>query len=90
MFTIPKFVLEYTHRTIDSVLSPAALQGQEVEVDVYDRHDVNRRYVGVGHRINGEEDIFRVIVSHENGEHTDEWNYTLLRESANRSRGKRK
>ena len=90
MIKIPRFVLEYTHKTVDAVLSPAALQGQEVEVDVYDRTDVNRRCTGIGHRINGDEDIFRVVVADGNGEHTDEWNYTLLRESASRSRGKRK
>ena len=90
MIKIPRFVLEYTHKTIDAVLSPAALQGQQVEVDVYDRTDVNRRYVGIGQRINGDEDIFRVVVNEASVDHTDEWNYTLLRESASRSRGKRK
>jgi len=82
----PAYVLEYTIRTVDAVLSPAALQGHAVEVDVYDRKDASKKYLGSGCRIQGEEDMFRITVQTEAGPHEDEWNYTILRDSAGRSR----
>ncbi|MBC3861848.1 hypothetical protein H8K32_07035 [Undibacterium jejuense] len=87
---LPLYVLEYTPKTIDSVLSPAALEGKEVEVDVYDRRDVTKKHIGIGRRIKGESDVFRVRVAIEAGQHEDEWSYTILRESAGRSRKARK
>ena len=85
-FAPPLYVLEYTSKTIESVLSEAALQGKEVEVDVYDRRDVSRKHTAFGRRIPGGDDIFRVIVEGDAGAHEDEWNYTILRDSAGRSR----
>ncbi|MFZ6847191.1 hypothetical protein [Undibacterium sp. RuRC25W] len=87
---LPLYVLEYTVKTIDSILSPAALAGQAVEVDVYDRRDASKKYTGVGRRIEGEDDLFRVRVADDSGVHEDEWNYTILRESAGRSRKAKK
>jgi len=87
---LPLYVLEYTVKTIDSILSPAALDGKEVEVDVYDRRDVSKKHTGVGRRIQGEDDSFLVRVSVDAGTHEDEWNYTILRESAGRSRKAKK
>ncbi|MFZ6657058.1 hypothetical protein [Undibacterium sp. TJN19] len=83
---LPTYVLEYTTKTIDSVLSPAALEGQSVEVDVYERNDVSKKHVASGQRIKGEGDMFRVSVTTDAGPHADEWSYTILRESAGRSR----
>ena len=82
----PDYVLEYTLRTVDSVLSAAALEGKEVEVDVYDRKDVSKKFVGTGYRMKGEGDMFRIRVETETGSHEDEWNYTILRDSAGRAR----
>ncbi|MFZ6640538.1 hypothetical protein ACO0LL_12395 [Undibacterium sp. TC4M20W] len=80
--TLPTYVLEYTTKTIDAVLSQAALEGNEVEVDVYERSDVSKKHVALGKRLKGDSDMFRVSV----GSHDDDWNYTILRESAGRSR----
>lgn len=86
----PVYVLEYTPRTIDAVLSPAALEGKAVEVDVYERIDVSKKHVASGQRIKGEDDMFRVSVDTGNGAHSDEWNYTILRDSAGRARKMKK
>jgi len=86
MISSPLYVLEYTPKTVDSVLSSAALSGQEVEVDVYDRRDANLKHVGLGRRIKGEDDLFRIQVQTDSGMHEDEWNFTILRDSAGRSR----
>ncbi|MFZ6875106.1 hypothetical protein ACO0LF_23830 [Undibacterium sp. Di27W] len=80
--TLPTYVLEYTTKTIDAVLSQTALEGNEVEVDVYERSDVSKKHVALGKRLKGDSDMFRVSV----GAHNDDWNYTILRESAGRSR----
>ncbi|MFZ6690401.1 hypothetical protein [Undibacterium sp. SXout20W] len=88
--TMPLYVLEYTVKTVNSLLSPAALEGKEVEVDVYDRRDVEKKHTGIGRRIPGDDDFFRVRVALDSGEHEDEWNYTILRESAGRSRKTKK
>ncbi|BBB60065.1 hypothetical protein UNDKW_1792 [Undibacterium sp. KW1] len=84
--TLPTYVLEYTTKTIDAVLSQAALEGNEVEVDVYERSDVSKKHVALGKRLKGDSDMFRVSV----GSHDDDWNYTILRESAGRSRKMKK
>ncbi|MFZ6673731.1 hypothetical protein [Undibacterium sp. Xuan67W] len=88
--TLPTYVLEYTAKTIDSVLSQAALEGSQVEVDVYERHDVSKKHVALGQRLKDVDDTFRVSVNTESGLHNDEWNYTILRESAGRSRKMKK
>lgn len=86
----PAYVLEYTTKTIDAVLSPAALEGKQVEVDVYERIDVSKKHVASGLRIKGVNDMFRVSVSTGNGTHSDEWDYTILRDSAGRARKMKK
>ncbi|MCU6432993.1 hypothetical protein LPB67_04275 [Undibacterium sp. Jales W-56] len=88
--TLPTYVLEYTSKTIDSVLSQDAMEGNQVEVDVYERHDVSKKYVASGQRLKDGKDTFRVSVTTESGVCNDEWNYTILRESAGRSRKMRK
>lgn len=85
-FTLPVYVLDYTTKTIDAILSQAGLEGSEVEIDVYERHDINKKHVAIGQRSKGEDDLFKVSVNTEAGLHSDEWNYTILRESAGRSR----
>ncbi|MCH8622142.1 hypothetical protein [Undibacterium sp. TS12] len=88
--TLPTYVLEYTTKTIDAVLSQTALEGGEVEIDVYERNDASKKHVASGKRLKGEGDMFRVSVSTGAGQHSDDWNYTILRESAGRSRKMKK
>ncbi|MBC3908646.1 MULTISPECIES: hypothetical protein [Undibacterium] len=88
--TLPTYVLEYTTKTIDAVLSQAALEGNEVEVDVYERSDVSKKHVASGKRMKGDGDMFRVSVTTGAGSHSDDWSYTILRESAGRSRKMKK
>ncbi|MBC3918932.1 hypothetical protein H8L32_15685 [Undibacterium sp. CY18W] len=89
-FTLPTYVLEYTTKTIDAVLSQAALEGNEVEIDVYERSDVNKKHTASGKRLKDDNDMFRVSVTTPGGQHSDDWNYTILRESAGRSRKMKK
>jgi hypothetical protein len=89
-FVVPLYVLDYTTKTINAVLSPDALEGKEVEVDVYDRRDAGKKYTAIGRRIKGEDDTFLICVTLDSGPHEDSWNYTLLRESAGRSRKMKK
>jgi hypothetical protein len=84
-FTLPTYVLEYTTKTIDAVLSQAGLEGEEVEVDVYERHDINKKHLAKGKRTKAD-DSFKVSVTTDAITHVDEWNYTIVRESAGRSR----
>ncbi len=83
---LPAYVVDYTTKTIDAVLSPAAINGQVVEVDVYARNDVSQRLMATGQRVQHDGDKFRVTVQTANGESTDDWSYTIIRESAGRSR----
>ena len=39
-FAMPVYMLEFTPKTIASLLSPAAIDGSTVELDVYDRNDL--------------------------------------------------
>jgi len=83
---LPAYVVDYTTKTIDAVLSPAAINGQQVEVDVYARNDVSKRLMAMGQRVQHDGDKFRVTVTTEGGEEVDDWSYTIIRESAGRSR----
>lgn len=82
----PAYMLEYTAKTIESILSAAAINGQEVEVDVYNRSDMNERTTGTGRRLKDEDDQFLVCVSISNGVNEDYWSYNIVRESASRAR----
>ncbi len=83
---LPAYVVDYTTKTIDAVLSPAAINGQQVEVDVYARNDVSKRLMATGQRVQNDGDKFRVTVTTELGAEVDDWSYTIIRESAGRSR----
>jgi len=89
-FVAPLYVLDYTTKTVNAVLSPAALEGKEVEVDVYDRRNSEKKYTAIGRRLKDEDDTFLICVAADTGPHEDTWNYTLLRESAGRSRKMKK
>ncbi|MBC3884503.1 hypothetical protein [Undibacterium griseum] len=90
MLKAPLYVLEYTPKTIEAVLSSSALEGREVEVDVYDKRDAAKKHTAIGHRLAAQGDVFRVRVLTDSGIHEDEWNYAILRESAGRSRKMKK
>ncbi|MFZ6769007.1 hypothetical protein ACO0LM_18285 [Undibacterium sp. Di26W] len=87
---LPTYILEYTTKTIDAVLSQTALEGNEVEIDVYERMDASKKHTASGIRVKGDGDMFRVSVKTASGSHSDDWNYTILRESAGRSRKMKK
>jgi hypothetical protein len=88
-FAMPVYMLEFTPKTIASLLSPAAIDGAVVELDVYDRNDLEIKVPATGQRLKAEPDMFRIttVVDGKTNEH--DWNFTILRESADRSRKKR-
>ncbi|MES2047892.1 MAG: hypothetical protein V4447_05805 [Pseudomonadota bacterium] len=88
-FAMPIYMVDFTPKSIAALTSPAAIAGTEVEVDVYDRNDVTLKLEAKGQRVKEDQDMFRIIVD-SNGVHNEhDWNYTILRESADRSRKKR-
>lgn len=88
-FSMPIYMVDFTPKSIAALSSPAAIDGTEVEVDVYDRNDVTLKLEAKGQRVKEDQDMFRIIVD-SNGIHNEhDWNFTILRESADRSRKKR-
>ncbi len=88
-FAMPIYMVDFTPKSIAALTSPAAISGMEVEVDVYDRNDVTLKLEAKGQRVKEDQDMFRIIVA-SNGIHNEhDWNFTILRESADRSRKKR-
>lgn len=88
-FAMPVYMLEYTPRTIASLLSPAAIDGQVVEVDVYDRSDLAIKLSATGKRVKAEPEMFCITTVYNGVTNEHNWNFTILRESADRSRKKR-
>ncbi len=88
-FAMPVYMLEYTPRTIASLLSPAAIDGQTVEVDVYDRSDLAIKLSATGKRVKDEPEMFCITTVYNGITNEHNWNFTILRESADRSRKKR-
>lgn len=88
-FAMPIYMVDFTPKTIAALTSPAAIGGTEVEVDVYDRNDVNLKFEAKGQRVKEDQDMFRIIVAADNVNNQHDWNFTILRESADRSRKKR-
>ncbi|MES2069995.1 MAG: hypothetical protein V4488_06580 [Pseudomonadota bacterium] len=86
----PTYVVEFTQKTILAVLSPAAMEGNEVDLDVYDHRDVAKKFEAKGQRMADDRDVFRVTVTAGEVTDTHNWNYTILRESADRHRKTRK
>ena len=82
----PAYMLDYTTKTIESLLSAAAINGQEVEVDVYNRSNVNERATATGRRLKDADDQFLVCVRVGDGMNEDYWSYNIVRESASRAR----
>lgn len=88
-FAMPVYMLEYTPRTIASLLSPAAIDGQTVEVDVYDRSNLEIKLSAIGKRVKAEPEMFCITTVYNGVTNEHNWNFTILRESADRSRKKR-
>ncbi|GGC98882.1 hypothetical protein [Undibacterium terreum] len=86
----PTYVVDFTQKTILAVLSPAALEGDEVDLDVYANKDVAQKFEAKGQRLKEDRDVFRVITALNDGTDTYDWNYTILRESADRHRKNKK
>lgn len=88
-FAMPVYMLEYTPKTIASLLSQAAIDGTEVALDVYFKNDLNVKLEARGQRLHSDPDLFRIITEHDGAVNEHDWNFTILRESADRSRKKR-
>lgn len=88
-FVMPVYMVDFTPKTIASLLSQATLDGAQVDLDVYDRKNVNIKLEAKGQRLKGEDDMFRITVVGDGVSNEHDWNFTILRESADRSRKKR-
>jgi hypothetical protein len=88
-FAMPVYMLEFTPRTISSLLSPAAIEGNVVELDVYDRNDLAIKLEATGQRLKSAPDLFRITTTYNGVTNEHDWNFTILRESADRGRKKR-
>ena len=88
-FAMPIYMVDFTPKTITALTSPAAIEGTEVDVDVYDRKDVNLKLVAKGRRLKENQDMFRITVTSDGMHNEHDWNFTILRESADRSRKRR-
>lgn len=88
-FTMPVFMLDFTPKTIASLLSSEAIDGNVVSLDVYDRKNLDLKLGASGQRLSANPDLFRVITEHQGVTNEHDWNFTILRESADRSRHKK-
>lgn len=88
-FAMPVYMLEFTPKTIASLLSPAAIEGTTVELDVYDRNDLALKLEATGQRLKATPELFRITTVHNGVTNEHDWNFTILRESADRSRKKK-
>lgn len=88
-FAMPVYMVDFTPKTIAALTSPAAIEGAEVELDVYDRKDVNLKLEAKGQRLKDNQEMFRITVASDGVHNAHDWNFTILRESADRSRKKR-
>lgn len=66
------------------------MEGDEVDLDVYDHRDVAQKFAARGQRLKEDRDVFRVTTSVGATADTHDWNYTILRESADRHRKSKK
>ncbi len=88
-FTMPVYMVDFTPKTIAALLSHAMMEGAEVDLDVYDRSDVNIKLEAKGQRLKEDKGLFRVTVNADGISNEHDWSFTILRESADRSRKKR-
>jgi hypothetical protein len=88
-FAMPVYMLEFTPKTIASLLSQAAIEGTQVDLDVYARNDLAVKLEASGQRLKDTPELFRIITVHNGETNEHDWNFTILRESADRSRKKK-
>lgn len=88
-FAMPVYMLEFTPKTIASLLSQAAIEGSMVELDVYARNDLAVKLEASGQRVKATPELFRITTVHNGVTNEHDWNFTILRESADRSRKKK-
>lgn len=88
-FAMPVYMVDFTPKTITALTSPAAIEGTEVDLDVYDRKDANLKLGAKGQRLKENQDMFRIVVQSDGINNQHDWDFTILRESADRSRKKR-
>ncbi|MDO8177484.1 MAG: hypothetical protein Q7U12_14080 [Undibacterium sp.] len=88
-FAMPVYMVDFTPKTITALTSPAAIEGTEVDLDVYDRKDANLKLEAKGQRLKENQDMFRIVVQSDGINNQHDWDFTILRESADRSRKKR-
>ncbi|MDO9193278.1 MAG: hypothetical protein Q7U12_10305 [Undibacterium sp.] len=88
-FAMPVYMVDFTPKTIAALTSPAAIAGTEVDLDVYDRKDANLKLEAKGQRLKENQDMFRIVVQSDDINNQHDWDFTILRESADRSRKKR-
>ena len=88
-FAMPVYMLEFTPKTIASLLSQAAIEGSLVELDVYARNDLAVKLEASGQRVKATPELFRITTVHNGVPNEHDWNFTILRESADRSRKKK-
>ena len=88
-FVIPAYMVDFTPKTVRAILSPAGIGGTEVDIDVYDRTNMNHKLEAKGTRLNDQKDNFRITVEVDGVINQHDWNFTILRESAGRSRKSR-
>ena len=88
-FAMPVYMLEFTPKTIASLLSQAAIEGSLVELDVYARNDLAVKLEASGQRVKATPELFRITTVHNGVTNEHDWTFTILRESADRSRKKK-
>jgi hypothetical protein len=88
-FAMPVYMLDFTPKTIASLLSAEAIDGKVVAIEVYDRKNLDLKLGASGQRLSANPDMFRVITEYQGVTNEHDWNFTILRESADRSRHKR-
>ncbi len=88
-FAMPVYMLDFTPKTISSLLSESAIDGSAVELDVYDRNNLEVKLSASGQRLAMDPDLFRITTEHNGATNVHDWNFTIIRESADRSRKKK-
>lgn len=85
-FTMPVYMIDFTPKTIASLTSQDARNGVVVELDVYERTNVESKLTAKGQRSQQDKDMFKVTTIFNDVTNEHDWNYTILCESADRSK----
>lgn len=89
-FTMPVYMIDFTAKTITSITSQDARNGGLVEIDVYERTNVESKLSATGQRSQEDRDMFKVTTIFNGVTNEHDWNYTILCESADRSKVRKK